>query len=96
MRSNLYSIYDSIAEVFNKPFLQPNDASAIRAFTESASEQVHIKDYALYCLGEFNDNNGSIVPQTTPVKIYSGLDIKMGSSITPEMQQEDVAKLSSC
>ena len=64
MRTNLYSIYDTISQVFWKPFTEHNDESAKRAFQNSASEQPNINDYCLYHLGEYDDNNGVITPVT--------------------------------
>ena len=93
MRTQLYSVYDTVACVFNKPFTEHNDESAIRAFKATAADQPHIGDYALYHLGEYDDNNGVITPVTAPTRIISGLDIKAKmSSITPEQQVLDLAK----
>ena len=91
MRTQLYSVYDTIAAVFNKPFTEHNDESAKRAFTNSASEQPNINDYALYHLGEYDDNSGVITP-VTPVRIMTGLEIKKPklSSITHEQQLQDL------
>lgn len=77
MMKQLYTIYDSVAQVFHKPFEGHNDADAIRAFTQSFTEgkQANKEDYVLYHIGSFNDSNGEIEP-VTPLKIYSGLDIK--------------------
>jgi hypothetical protein len=76
MRMQLYAIYDTIADIFNKPFTAHNDSDAIRAFTQSFEQgnQHNKADYVLYHLGEINDSNGEITP-VTPLKIYSGLDI---------------------
>jgi hypothetical protein len=76
MRLQLYSIYDTIADVFNKPFTAHNDADAIRAFTQSFEQgnQANKNDYVLYHLGEYNDANGEI-EAITPLKTYSGFDI---------------------
>ena len=91
MRTQLYSIYDTIAQVFNKPFTEFNDESAKRAFQQSSEKQAYINDYALYHLGEYNDNDGTIVPVSAPVRIMLGTDIKPTvSSITPEMQRADL------
>jgi hypothetical protein len=76
MRLQLYAIYDTIADVFNKPFTAHNDADAIRAFTQSFEQgnKANKEDYVLYSIGEYNDGNGEIKPNV-PVKIYSGFDI---------------------
>ena len=62
MKLIMYSVYDTIACVFNKPFCDINDASAIRSFDQSAGEQPHFGDYELYRVGEYDDSNGYITP----------------------------------
>lgn len=77
MRSNLYAIYDTIADIFNKPFVEHNDNSAIRAFKDAMLKgDAHKEDFVLYHIGEWNDANGVIEPAAAPLKVYSGLDIK--------------------
>ena len=57
MKLNLYSVFDRVAEVFNKPFTEINDQSAERAFKESLEESKHAKDYDLYKLADFTDHD---------------------------------------
>lgn len=76
MKQSIYSIYDTVAQVFNKPFTDHNNATAIRSFTASVENQKHKDDYALYLLGEFDDSNGQINAIDNPVRILSGLDVK--------------------
>lgn len=98
MRTNLYSIHDTVAGIFNKPFTEFNDDSARRMFkTSILNEQMANKDdFVLYALGEFDDQDGSIIVQKTPIKIMSGFDIKMGESITPETQRNDLELVDNC
>jgi len=86
MKQSIYSIYDTVAQVFNKPFTDHNNATAIRSFTASIEGEKHKDDYALYLLAEYDDSNGSIKPVSDPVRILSGLDIK-----TPEILQQQVS-----
>lgn len=72
MRNNLYSIYDTVAKVFNKPFVEFNNETAKRSFFESLQEQKHAKDYSLYHIGEYDDHNGQIVPNKEPTRIADG------------------------
>ena len=81
----MFSIYDTVAEVFNKPFTEVNNASAIRAFTESLDQVKHKTDYALYRVGEFDEQSGVIKPEETPSKIYTGFDIKEEITELPEL-----------
>ena len=84
MKVNLYSIYDTVAQVFNKPFTAHNDADAISSFVEASNNNAnaHKDDYCLYAVGDWDDNNGTITPQKAPTKIYSGLDIKTDDTVT--------------
>ena len=77
MKTIMYSIYDTIAEVFNKPFTDHNDASASRSFTQSflSQEKSNKEDYVLYRIAEYNDSTGEISP-CLPMKVMSGFDIK--------------------
>ena len=77
MKLNLYSVFDRVAEVFNKPFTEINDQSAERAFKESLEESKHAKDYDLYKLADFTDHDGLIVhSKEYPKRLYSGLAAK--------------------
>jgi hypothetical protein len=82
MIMQMYAIYDTVADVFNKPFTAHNDADAIRAFSQSFEQgnKANKQDYVLYHIGEYNDSDGSLYPGTkdsnsNPMKIYSGFDI---------------------
>lgn len=90
MYKNIYSIYDTVSELFNNPFTDINDASAIRAFTQSIQTQDHKNDFVLYHLGGFDDNSGQITMNGNPLKISAGLSIKSVTSITPEMQRDEL------
>jgi len=87
----MYTIFDTVTEVFNKPFTEVNDASAIRAFTNSIEEAKNKNEYELYHIGAYNDNNGQL-EANHPVKIKTGFEVKRATSITPEMQLADLAK----
>ena len=59
MVTNLYSIYDSVAEVFNKPFSETTDGSATRAYKQALADNPNSKDYLLFHVGNWNDNKGT-------------------------------------
>jgi len=88
----MYTIYDTVTEVFNRPFTEINDASATRAFTNSIEEAKNKNEYELYHIGAYNDNNGQLEGNLHPVKIKTGFEVKKAKSITPEMQKADLAK----
>lgn len=75
MNTNLYTAFDTIAEIFNRPFVEVNDATAVRVFTQSLQQNPNKNDYVLYKIGQYNDLNGVITPTENPIKIISGLEI---------------------
>lgn len=74
----MYAIYDSVAEVFNSPFVDLNDASAIRQFSFSVNKDNipddQRGDFVLYKVAEYNDASGK-VEGIEPQRIYSGLEV---------------------
>jgi hypothetical protein len=59
----MYSIYDSVAEVYNKPFCEINDGTAVRAFSQAMQENPNSYDFHLFYIGEYNDSTGLVTPQ---------------------------------
>lgn len=82
---NIYSIRDNLAEYFNKPFAEHNNATAIRAFSMSSDKNPNIEDFSLYLLGAYNEQTGQIISEKEPQRIFSGLDVKA----TEKMEQMD-------
>ena len=77
---SLYSIFDSKVGVYNAPFVQANDNSATRAFSDEVNNpdsllNRHPEDFTLFCLGSYDDD----VAQTTlfPVLVVSALSVKV-------------------
>ena len=93
MRTQIYSIFDTVALVYNKPFTEHNDESAKRAFQSTATDQPNYGDYSLYNVGEWDDSTGIIISMKEPVLILQGKTIKPSvTSITPEMQEAELKK----
>jgi len=62
MQIKMFSIYDSVAEVYNRPFFLPNKNVALRQFANMCSDpdsQVSLNptDYTLFELGTWDDSN---------------------------------------
>lgn len=92
MKKSIYSVYDSVAEVFTKTVDDINDNTAIRAFTQAFQDQPHKNDYVLFRIATFNDANGELIPEKTPVKVMSGFDIS--SNVEPGTSELDSNVLS--
>ncbi len=67
MRMLAFTVYDSKAEVFAKPFFEVTRGSAIRAFSDAVNEPGHVfnkhaDDFTLYECGAFDDALGKFEP----------------------------------
>lgn len=63
----MYAVYDSCAGVYDRPFCAPNDAVAVRSFTDIANDKnhpigQHPEHYSLHKVGIFDDANAEIEP----------------------------------
>ncbi len=83
MKQELYCIYDTVAEVFNKPFTAFNRAAAEREFITAINEHPHKNDFTLYYIGDFNDASGQI-DKATPKRILSAMEIKDTEEVAPD------------
>lgn len=66
MKQNVYTIKDAKSGTFATPFFSINDATATRSFQQAANDQNTTinqfpEDYALYKLGEFNDESAEFI-----------------------------------
>ena len=61
----VFSVFDSVAQVFSPPFFQVNEATAIRGFRQGiqqgTNQQAEPQDLSLYVLGDYNDNTGELI-----------------------------------
>lgn len=62
-----YSIFDSKALVYHQPFFAPTNGAAVRMLADTANDLStsigrHPSDYVLYCVGQYNDQNGEMKP----------------------------------
>ena len=67
MLLNIYTIYDSAAVAYMRPFFQQSDGQAMRSFSDIALDAdheigKHPEDYSLFRIGTYNDNTGEIKP----------------------------------
>lgn len=73
MISEMFTVYDMVAESWLEPFFSPNSATAIRGFQEACELETHqfckhAEDYALFKVGEFNGATG-LVAAHEPARI---------------------------
>lgn len=77
----VYSIYDKKAETYSSPFLQANDASAVRAIQAtmrdaSTSLAQWPDDYVLYLVGTFDIATGIVLSSVKVVMELRLLAVK--------------------
>ena len=67
MKVSVYVVYDEKAEAFMTPFFMGTDAMAIRGFGDAVNNPEtsfgkHPADYTLFCIGEYSELKGEIIP----------------------------------
>lgn len=88
-----FSIHDIKADIFNVPFFKRHVGEAIRDFTELANDEASLVskypgDYRLVAVGSFNDESGSLVPET-PVNLGFASDLKRSAPAPIPMRPSD-------
>lgn len=84
----IYSIFDKKANVHRTQFFASDDASAVRTVGNAANDNRtdlcnYPNDFALYCIGEFDINNG-VVSGFVPVKFI----VEVGSLVKIDKSAE--------
>lgn len=75
------SVYDDAVSAFMTPFFVRTKGEAMRSFTEAVNNPKmefmrHAKDYSLFCLGTWNDQNGSVSAFELPERLCTALDVR--------------------
>lgn len=76
---NVYAMRD-LRTGFMQPTISQNDPQAARQF-ESAIEQshdilfTHRSDFQLFRIGQYDSDNGKLIPEEMPVLIMDGKDV---------------------
>lgn len=83
MKMNIYTIYDTAAKTYMRPFFMASDGQALRAFTDistDADHEVgkHPEDYSLHRIGTFDDQKAAINPET-PDCLATALEVVAAS-----------------
>ena len=68
MRLNVYTIFDSAAGAYMRPFFAQSDGQALRGFTDISCDAEHDigkhpEDYSLYRIGTFDDQKAKLDPE---------------------------------
>ena len=91
----LYCIYDRKGELMNPPFIQPNNAMAIRQFqimvnqpsTPERSNIIHDyhEDFVLMYLGDFDDKTCVFSPQSPTLLLSTATELLTSSPEVAKM-----------
>lgn len=86
MKLALFSVRDSAAEAFMRPFPAPTAGMAVRNFTDEANRAdpqnpmyAHPSDYELYHVGFFDEETGKLEP-IDPVMVVRAKDCRTGGA----------------
>lgn len=75
MITNLYTVYDSIAESYGPLYHAKNNMVAMRNFKDLIKNCPDKSEFDLYFVGSFDDEKGLISKENSPVLITKGFDI---------------------
>ena len=76
----LYAILDRVTGLFGQPFMQYNHSTAKRYFDYIMQQsQMVASDCVLYCVGEYNEQTGEIVPKT-PTEFVCNYEEKVATN----------------
>ena len=81
MKLQIVAIKDSAVSAFNTPSFVQHVGVAVRSFTQAVNDPQHDffrtpADFELYHLGEYDDQDGSIIQPDTPTRLVRGVDVK--------------------
>lgn len=75
-----FTVRDDAVGAFLPLFFARSKGEAIRSFTQAVRDAKHQfavskGDYALYCVGAFDDNTGMLMPLTGPERVLSAVEV---------------------
>ena len=84
MTQYIFSVRDRVADVYGPPLFAASDAVCIRSIRAAAHGDESLMRYAsadfdLYCIGEFDDASGTLIPHV-PTLVASLTSILGGDS----------------
>lgn len=90
----IFSIYDTKAEVYSKPFYELTIGSALRNFSDAANDpstqfHKHPGDFSLFLLGEYDDNTGEIIDKSPSQNLgncleHQNADADLAKQLNPQ------------
>lgn len=85
----MFSVFDSKAKVFSKPFFMRTLGEASRMFADAVNAPAkdnpwaaHPEDYTLFHLADFSDDDGAIFPLSAKTALANGIAVREPPSST--------------
>ena len=93
MLQQIFTVYDSKAEMYLTPFYQNTVNQARRVFSDIINNHEHQfsknpEDYTLFHLGEYNDKSAQFNMLDTPASLQLGLEIVKIKTVPLELHKE--------
>lgn len=94
---NAYTLYDRKALQYHQPFFAVSDGAAVRMLQDLVGDNNtlpgrHPGDFVMYCVGGYDDNNGSLLPATVLRHIIDALAVAPRATPLPfDPQPRDAA-----
>lgn len=83
MLYHIVAVHDQKLEAFARPVFVASEGVAMRSFADEVRRQAennemnrHPEDFALYALGTFNDQDGSLNPLSAPRRLMTATQAK--------------------
>lgn len=81
MKLLAFSVHDSKAEAFMRPFFAETKGLAVRSFKDACNDPQqevckHAEDYTLFHIGAFDQVSGMLVPLASPVAVGTAITFK--------------------
>ena len=98
MKNQIFSVYDSKANLYMSPFYQNTVGQARRVFSDIINNPQHQfsknpEDYTLFHLGEYNDITAKFDLLDTPTSLQLGLEIVKENTVPEDYHIETVNNL---
>lgn len=89
----LFSVYDSKAEAFARPFVAATKGVAVRQWIEACNTPEHefckfSTDYALFELATFDEQTGLLVPLAVPKSLGLAQEYRRGTAEEMRLLQQ--------
>lgn len=77
----VFCVRDQKTEAYMQPFFMKTKGEAIRAWSDTVSDKQtqfnkHPEDFTLFEIGEYNDDNGILIPHQALVSLGNALEFK--------------------